>query len=200
VKRVLVALMFVALVAVPAFAGTNPHVRAFITFDPVGHVYSSMPAVGTIVNFYLAFDCYGQGGGLTGVSLVLDIQAGGFVAGAADYTVFHPAAQCVIGGPDVLTGWVIAAPECVHPPVSGIITVAKVPFYYLSPAGNLVILPSPVDGKATVDCNNDLDFFCVLSNGAIGMLPTVPGDPNCVCAPPSAVDDASWGTIKALYR
>ncbi|MBD3348673.1 MAG: hypothetical protein GF400_05710 [Candidatus Eisenbacteria bacterium] len=201
--KVLIALMVLAL-AVPAFAGENPNVRAFVTMDPADYVHTAMPASGDIVNTYLCFDCFGDpavegDGGLTGVSLVLDFLCGGFTAGSADVTIFHPNAQTVVGGPDdVDNGWVIAAPECVVPGPSDIICVGMIPWYYLGP-GEIQILPSPADGKATVDCNNDLDFFCVLSHGALGVDVTTPGDPDCDC-PVSPVEDSTWGAIKSLYR
>jgi hypothetical protein len=194
----------VLALAVPAFGGVNPNVRAFYTFDQAGYVHSDPDApTSTVVNGYLCFDClgdYGDGGGLTGVSLVLDFVAGGFVAGAADVTVFHPNAQTVIGGPDnVASGWVIASPECVVPGPEGIICVAMVPWFYTGPAGDILILANPVDGKATVDCNNDLDFFCVLSHGAIGQEVGTPGDEDCDCQP-DPVEDSTWGAIKSMYR
>jgi hypothetical protein len=194
----------VLAVASTAFAGENPSVRAFYTFDQGGYVHSDPDAVtSTQVLGYLCFDClgdYGQGGGLTGVSLVLDFQCGGFVAGGADVTVFHPSAQTVIGGPDDVTnGWVIAAPECVVPGPTGFICVAMVPWFYTGPAGDVLILPNPVDGQATVDCNNDLDLFCVLSHGAIGQEVQTPGDLDCDCGAVPA-DETTWGAIKSLYR
>ncbi|MFH1502166.1 MAG: hypothetical protein ABIG03_03880 [Candidatus Eisenbacteria bacterium] len=198
--KVLIALMVLAL-AVPAFAGTNPDIRAFVTFDPAGYVHRADPAGGTVVNAYICFDCFPEDplAGLTGVSFIIDYTAGGFTAGAADVTIFHPNAQTVIGGPDnVAVGWVIAAPECVLPGPDGIICVAMVPWFYLSP-GDILIQANPVDGKATVDCNNDLDFFCVLSNGGLGQDPSVPGDVDCDCDP-NPVEDSTWGSIKSLYR
>jgi hypothetical protein len=204
--KFLIALMVLAL-AVPAFAGENPNVRAFVTLDPAGYVHADPAAVGgSIINTYLCFDCFGDpgvegDGGLTGVSLVLDYLAGGFTAGSASVTIFHPSAQTVIGGPDDLAnGWVIAAPECVVPGPTDIICVALIPWYYLGPPGEILILPSPVDGQAAVDCNNDIDIFCVLSHGALGQGVQTPGDLECDCEPPSPVEDSTWGTIKSLYR
>ncbi|MBD3348671.1 MAG: hypothetical protein GF400_05700 [Candidatus Eisenbacteria bacterium] len=203
-KFALIGLMVLAM-SLTAFAGENPNVRAFVTMDPAGYVHTAMPASGDIVNTYLCFDCFGDpgvegDGGLTGISLVLDYTCGGFTAGSADVTIFHPSAQTVVGGPDDLAnGWVIAAPECVVPGPSDIICVAMVPWYYLDPAGDILILPSPADGKATVDCNNDLDVFCVFSHGALGQEVQTAGDADCDClAVP--VDDTTWGAIKSLYR
>jgi hypothetical protein len=201
-KRVLIALAVLAIAAT-AFAGQNPQIRAFITMDPNDYVYSNVNAVpNSINNTYLCFDCFGEGGGITAFSMILDYQCGGFVAGAADITLFGPSAQTVIGGPDNITvGWVVAVPtdECHYPNVDGVVCVAMIPWFYTGPAGDIVILPNPVDGQATVDCLGALDFFCVLSNGALGQVVVTPGDENCDCNP-NAVDNTSWGGIKALYR
>jgi hypothetical protein len=56
-----------------------------------------------------------------------------------------------------------------------------IPWYYLGGPGDILILPNPVDGKAVVDCNNDIDYFCVLSHGAIGQTVQTPGDIDCDC-------------------
>jgi len=207
-KRALIALTVLAL-AVPAFAGVNPNVRMFVTTDPTGYVHSAPDAVaGSVVPVYVCLDClgdYGEGGGITGVSLALDFQCSGF-ANSVDITGFHPSAQTVLGGPDDLAnGWVIAAPECVEPGPEGIICVALVNWFYFeigapTVPGDVVILPSPFDGAAVVDCNNDLDFFCVLSHGAIGQEVVTPGDEDCDCEEQSPVEDSTWGAIKALYR
>ncbi len=186
--RALLFAFLVLLVATTAFAGQNPNIRAFITMAVDDTVYADPDAApNAVTDVYLCFDTFGPSGGLTGVSLVLDFQCGGFVAGAADVSLFHPSAQTVIGGPDNLAqGWVFAAPECVFPGGDGILCVARIPWFYTGTPGDIVILPNPVDGLATVDCNNDIDIFAIRSNGALGQ--EVP------------VEESSWGSIKALYR
>jgi hypothetical protein len=194
------ALLFVSLAlltATTAFAGQNPNITMYVDFDPPNYDFRGDPTANSTIDVYLCCDTFGPGGALRGVSLVLDFTCSGFVAGAADVTVLHPNAQTVIGGPDNLTnGWVVAAPVCVYPSAAGIVTVARIPWFYLGTPGDIVLLPSPVDGKATVDCNNDLDFFCVYSNGGMGQDPSVPGDAGCH----TPVEEQSWGAIKALYR
>jgi hypothetical protein len=195
--RVVALTILAALVATAAFAGQNPAVMMYYDFDPPNQSFRADPAASTVQNGYLVVDMFGPGGGVTGVSLVLDFQCGGFTAGPADVTVFHPSAQTVIGGPDdLVNGWVVAAPECVFPDGDGIVTVAMVPWFYLGTPGDIVLLPSPVDGKAVVDCNNDIDIFCVFSNAAMGQDPATPGDPGCG----TPVEAQTWGAIKALYR
>jgi len=177
------------LLAVSASAGQNPYIRAFVTFVPNGYVHSLPDALpGTVVDAYLCFDTLGEDGhygGMTGVSLVIDFLCSGYPANSADVTVFHPNAWTVVGGPDdTVNGWVIAAPECVYTAPTGILCVARIPWYYLGVPGDILILPGS-EGKATVDCNSGIDFFCVLSHGAIGQDVLTPGDENCDSAFPT---------------
>lgn len=198
-KVVTITILAMLLASTALAQGTNPYIRMFFDFDPPNKLFRSDPAASSVANGYLVAECFGEESGITGVSLVLDFQCGGFTAGPADVTFFHPTAQTVIGGPDdLVNGWVVAAPECVYPDGNGIVTIAKVAWFYTGPPGDIVLLPSPVDGKATVDCNNDLDFFCVLSNSALNQDPVAPGDANCDCGVP--VEKSTWGSIKALYR
>lgn len=185
--RVLVLTSLAVLLATAAFAGQNPDIRCFVTMDTTGYVHSDPDAAASsVVDVYLCFDSFGTGGGLTGVSLTLDFLCGGFVAGSADVSIFHPSAQTVIGGPDdTVNGWVYAAPECVFPNASGVLCTARVPWFYDGNPGDILILEGS-EGFATVDCNNDIDLFTVLSHGAIGQ--EVP------------VEERTWGGIKALYR
>ena len=198
-KRVLIALMVLAL-AVPAIAGQNPRARAFISFDPScetgPYVHQTTAAMMDLVDCYLVVDCLD--GGVRSVSLYWMTDAFG-MAFAADYTVFHPEAVGLVGGPDnAAQGWLIVAPDCVYPNECGIVVIVKQPYFLQAPTGNIDILPSPVDGKMVVDCNFDADVYCVLSNGGINIAPN-PGDPDCDCAP-TAIEDATWGSIKALYQ
>jgi hypothetical protein len=195
-KKVLIALMVLAL-AVPVFAGENPRARAFISFDPsceTGPYVHQTDICSGFVDIYLVVDCLD--GGVRLVSVLW--QTSGFGSPMMpDYTVFHATAQGA-GGPDnTVIGWAISAPDCVYPNECGIVVIVRQQYYAAAP-GTVDILPNPVDGKMIVDCNFDADVYCVLSNGGICMAPN-PGDPDCDCAP-TAVEDATWGSIKALYQ
>ena len=194
-KRVLIALMVLAM-AVPAFAGQNPNARAFISFapdcpDPYVH-YTA--ATSGLVDCYLVVDCFGEDGAMRGISLKWTTS--GF--GMAFAPVFYlPGAQQV-GGPDhVDERWVITGDDCVYPNECGIVVVLNQP-YYVSGAGTITLGPNTVDGQMLVDCLFDADQFCVAGNGGLGMDPP-PGDVDCECTP-SPVEDATWGSIKSLYR
>jgi hypothetical protein len=191
-KSALIALMVLAL-AVPAFAGENPNVRAFVSFtgacpDPYVHYTATTSG---LVDCYLVLDCLG--GGVRTVSLTWTTSGFG-MAFAPTYLL--PDAQ-VIGGPDnPADGWVIASPECTYENECGVVVVLNQP-YFVSAAGTIELGANPVDGKMVVDCNFDADFFCVFQNGGLGM--TAPaGDVDCEAASP--VEDATWGSIKSLYR
>jgi hypothetical protein len=194
-KRALIALMVLAL-AVPAFAGQNPDVRAFVTFvkdcpDPYVH---RTDTVSGLVNIYLLLDCFGEDGGIRTVSLTWTTTGFGMAFAPTYYLV---GAQ-VIGGPDNATdGWVIAAPNCTYPNECGVVPILNQPYFVMGP-GTVTLGPNPVDGQMVVDCNFDFDLFCVLANGGVGM-PAPEGDLDCEC-PIVPVEDKSWGGIKALYR
>jgi len=195
--KYLVAVVMVAVLAVPAFAGENPNARMFVSFDPdcvTGPYVHRTETTDGLVDCYLVVDCLGVA--VRSVSLYW--QTSGFgMAFAADYTVFHPTAQSPVGGPDnAAQGWLIAAPDAVVPNECDIVVIVKQP-YFVSGAGTITILPSPVDGKQIVDSNFDEDFYCVLANGGLGQDPP-PGDDPCECDTP--VEPESWGSIKALYR
>lgn len=185
--RTLVLTLLAALVAATAFAGQNPDIRCYVTMDQADTIFADPVApANAIKNVYLCFDTFGTGGGLTAVSLTLDFQCSGFVAGSADVTIFAPGALTVIGGPDdLVNGWVIGAGQCVTPNASGVVCVAMIPWFYTGTPGDIVILEGS-EGFATVDCNTDIDLFTVRSNGALGQ--EVP------------VEAQTWGGIKALYR
>jgi hypothetical protein len=210
-RRLLVALVILAF-AVPAFAGLNPGVRAFIsmTAPAVTNPYVHQVAYTgeKTYNTYFLIDCLGNtlpppDPALLGARTVSfkwvttpsdpayppDVMA----------ALYYPVGSQVIGGPDQPIGWVIAWPDCMAPTAAGFIRVLRQGYYCYNPL-NIDILPNTTDGKMVVDCLFGADQFCVLSNGGIGVAPN-PGDPGCTCPPPgSAVESTSWGNIKALYR
>ena len=195
-KRALIALMVLA-VAVPAFAGQNPNVRAFISFaadcpDPYVH---RTEAVGGVVDVYLVVDCFGEDGAMRGISLQWTTTGFGM---AFSPTFYLPGAQ-QIGGPDHEDlMWSITGDECVYPNECGIVVVLNQP-YFVSAPGTITLSPNAVDGQMVVDCLFGADQFCVLANGGLGMDPPA-GDPDCECDPASPVEDTTWGSIKSLYR
>ena len=92
----------------------------------------------------------------------------------------------------------MTAGECIYPDGNGMIIVGYVLYYYTGPPGHVRIAAAEIDGRTVLDCNNMVDTYCVAANAGIGADPP-PGDPGCYCGT-VPVENASWGTIKALYR
>lgn len=186
-SRVVLAALAMLVVAVPALAGQNPDVHIFVDFDPPNYVHR-IDSPTNPFDTYLCIDTFGPSGGVRQVSVLW--QTDGFgMAFAADYSMFHAGTQ-VIGAPDnVVDGWVIAAPDCVFPDGTGIVVVAKVPYFMTAGTGTITLLPNPVDDRLVTDCNFAADVWHESSNGGINTDP-----------PQTPVEAASWGSIKALYR
>jgi hypothetical protein len=99
-------------------------------------------------------------------------------------------------------------PTPVYPNANGIIVLGRIryqtPRDRPSRGGSITLVFHAADGRAVVDANNELDFWCVhdvAMNGLSGNFgwdapPTIDGD----CWWPSPVEDATWGSIKAMYR
>ena len=218
-KRALVILAILAF-AVPAFAGLNPGIRAFISFRPncPTITYPTDPYVHQVAftgektyNAYFMLDCFGNtfvppDPALLGARTVsfrwlttpTDINYPPDVMAP----LYYPVGSQAIGGPDQ-DKWVIAWPDCYLATICSngtkIMKVFRQGYYCYVPL-YIDILPNAVDGKMVVDCLFGADQFCVLSNGGVGVTPHA-GDVPCECIPPqSAVENSSWGGIKALYR
>jgi len=216
----LVALVVLAF-AVPAFAGLNPGVRAFISFNPAcpSVTHPEYPYVhqiaftsdGMVANAYFMLDCLGNtipapdpallGARTVSFKWVVTASDPSYPPDALA-AVYYPTDSSAIGGPDQ-SMWVIAWPDCWLATLctyngTKIMKVLKQGYIVHNPM-TIQILPNQTDGKMVVDCLFGADQFCVLANGGVGMVPP-PGDPNCTCPIPSPVESSTWGSIKALYR
>ena len=192
--RSILAFLMVAALCVPAFAGGNPDVQMYISFDQSGagglvHNYTMTPMV--------AFDAYvcvtELDIGLTGVSFaltdVLNDYPGMFAVAAFTNLLDVP-----IG--DVFTGISLASSTC---RTEEVVVVGSL-FLFPSVAGDLCLelKDHPDFPRWVVDCtepDEELDFYCVLAHGTIGAGVCPDGD--CEIVP---VEDSTWGSIKALYR
>ena len=196
-KFALIALMVLAM-SVPAFAGQNPDIRAFISFDPdcvTGPYVHRTEVTSGLVDCYIVFDCFGPDGGMRQFSTTFTTTGFGM---AFAMVHFLPGAQ-VIGAPDnQVLGLVVSGDDCVYPNECGIVVALNQPYFVQAP-GTITLTPNPIDGALVTDCLFAADFYCVLANGGLGMDPP-PGDDPCDCEPPSPVEDSTWGSIKSLYR
>jgi hypothetical protein len=193
--RLVLTVLLTAALAVSASAGLNPDARMYLDFDPPDGVHRIEEPPDPVVNIYVVLDCLGVDSGINGCTIHFERTFG---ATAHDEV-------CLIGffsGGDVEDpefGWyIVTQGECIYPDANGMIIVGYVLYYYTGPPGYVKIAAAEVAGKEVLDCNNMTDVYCVADNAGIGADPP-PGDPGCYCGP-VPVEDASWGTIKSLYR
>ena len=198
--RILVALVVVGLLAMPALAGQNPDIRLFITFTE-GQYDNYIEAPAQYQNIYTCADCLSrtEGEGLWGVAWMFERTFGGTHLAT---TNLLNGTITPIGNPD--TGVAVASGGlCINsdPPGTGIVCLASHLYLYTTP-GTVSLVGHPTDGNVAADCDNVLDEWCVYQNGALGAGQVPPdGDPDCQeCPEPNPVEDATWGTIKAMYR
>ena len=193
-KRMLVVGLVLAF-ACTAFAGGNPNVQAYISFDQSGaggliHEYTTTPYVTFNAYFVLAeLDL-----GMTVVSFKLSnpsVDCPGKFAPPSFVNLLP--GNLAIGTWD--TGVAIASTEC----MAGVVPVGYLSLFPLNDVPCcLQIQDHPTEPRWVVDCNQpfgEVDYYCVLAHGSIdgGVCPE--GD--CVTSP---VEDATWGGIKALYQ
>ncbi len=191
-RYVLIAIAVVALCA-PAFAGGNPDVRCYVSFDQSG---AGAPVHEYTMTQYVGFDAYfcftGLDMGLTVVTFRINnpmTEYPGLFA-SQSFTSLLPV---MVGDP--FLGMSLAATECQTD------EIVLVGFLNLFPTAVgpacVEILEDPDFPLWVVDCtqpNGLVDFYCVLQNGAIDGADCLGGD----C--PDPVEASTWGGIKALYR
>jgi len=187
--RTFLTIIMLAAIAVPAFAGGNPDVIGYIDFDPPDRVHTYMPVPYETFN---AFICFGDlTDGLTSASFminnVLDDCPGVF--SPPSFTNILPG-DLAIG--NYLTGITVAATECMPGPD---VCVGYVTLFYLGGECCLKLMEHPDFPRWVLDCDEvepQIDEYTLIANGDIGA-------PD-ICEPISPVEDATWGTIKAMYK
>ena len=182
----------IMLVACSAFAGGNPNVKGYITFDPAGMVHEAMPAPYTTINAYICFTDLDMG--LTSASFrVTDVAA-------VCPGVFSPPSfvnllpgDLAIG--NVFTGITVASTGCEAPPT---VCVGYVSLFYLLEGSCCVeLLDHPEYPRWVTDCNDpaEVDYYCIIAHGSVAGAVCPDGD--CDQNP---VENETWGGIKSLYR
>jgi hypothetical protein len=196
-KRVLTALMILAIAA-PAFALENPDVRLFLdATNPPSGVAEVHPEMQEIFDVFIVLDCFGENGGTRGVGVLFDRTFVGVLLGD---TNLLPGGINLGDAEDPVGGLaIVAGAECGYPDVNGVVVMASVSYMYLGAPGTITVVPNPVSGREVLDCGNVPDYFCVAGNFGVSMPPPDP-EPDCDCEPPNPVEDATWGSIKGLYR
>jgi hypothetical protein len=181
--RAIAIAALICLVAAPAFAGDNPNVKAYISFDPAGDETQNavMPTPYTTVNAYF---CLGSiDGGMTVVSFLLNnamAECPGVMATQA-FVNLMPGGLAI--GDPFAGGVTIASTECMtmDPVVVGYGT-----YFYLGGECCIQILDHLDYPRWVVDCNEPglVDYYCVLGHGSVGGAICPPGD----CPPPGVPD------------
>ena len=183
-KRLLIVGMVLAMASL-AFAGGNPDVQAYVSFDQSGdggleHSYTMTQYMG--FNAYFCFSDLDMG--LTVVSFMINnpIAECPGLFGSQSFTNLL---DIIVGDP--YTGMSLASTTCRPGPV---VVVGYLNLFPIAVGDcSVMILDDPDFPRWVVDCttpNGEVDFYTVLSHGYIGEA--------------SPVEDSSWGSIKALYR
>ena len=185
-KHLLIAGL-VMLVATMAFAGGNPNGVGYIDFDPPNRVHSVMPPPYTSV---LAYVCFGDlDMGMAGVSFMINDTVADCpgVIGLANFTNILPG-DLAIG--NYLTGITLASTECM---TDTDVCVAYIELFYLGGGCCVVLLDHPDYPQWLLDCNDpaQIDFYQLIAHGSIG---------GAECPDITPVEDATWGSIKAMYK
>lgn len=208
-KYVLIALALAAL-CVPAFAqdGDNTTVKAFIHITPdaapvvptnnltVTNVLMS-PTAYTSHRAYLGLTDLSTGFTVISFRLTNVMTSCPGVFGAASFVNLMPG-NLVIGNPFDEIGATIASTNCLTAPFQ---IVGYASLFYLADTGScqIDILDHGQYPRWVVDCNTPgkVNYYCVWLNGGFG---TAASSGDVECAANTPVEDATWTSIKALYR
>ncbi len=185
---------FAIALVVPVSGGENPHVRAYLDFDPPNYVHAAELELYTTTYLYLCLDNAEQG--VSSLSFRL-----------SDFTEEYPGVFAPPGWGEVL--WPSDLPTC--GPFMGMtisphecqLGVPENPAYrlslfYLGGSCCIQLLDHDDWPRWVVDCGEpygEVDLYCVLAHASVGGAECPEGD--CVPVP---VENATWATIKGLYR
>ena len=213
-KYVLIAFAVVAMCA-PAFAqGLNPTAKMFVHVtdgttpvlptDNLTVVNTFSPTAFTTVRAYIGVTDFTNLSSLVFRLTDVLVSFPG-VVGTQSFTNLLPgnlAIGNVFGnGLGNASDGISLATECATGPF---VLAGYVEYFYLGGDFTIEILDhenTQYDWEGwIVDCQEpgQVDMWCVWLNGAIGAATPPPGDAECEANTP--VEDATWGSIKALYR
>ena len=164
----------------------------YVDFDPPNAVHRLDPAVYTTFQAYLMLDLTQSAmNGLTSISFKLEYTPG--MSTPPAFTNLLPG-DLSIG--IVEDGITLASTDCMtdYPVPIGVLDM-----FYLGTPGEIMILDHPQFPRWLTDCNEpgEVYYYCVYSDGGVGMDPTVTGGADCGMNP---VEEISWTSIKAMYR
>lgn len=163
------AIVFVALVVLVsgAWAGDNPDVSAFISFQQNWRLQHTHPLPGSTVHAYVTFS--GIDGGVTGVTFRLtDVMAEyPGVFSSCEFRLLD-VADISIGDP--YTGVWVALDGCEFPPYGDALSVAELRLEYVGGEACIQLLDHPEYPRWVCDCNDpgQFDYYYVEAHGTVG--------------------------------
>jgi hypothetical protein len=193
----IVTVCAVLMLAVAAFAGQNPNIYAYVSFDPAGDEAQSAvtPTAYTTVSAYVCLGCIE--GGVTVVSFGLNNALAEYpgVFATQQFTNLMPGGLAI--GDPFVGGVTIASTECL---VTDPVIVGYGSYFYLGGNGCIKIVDHGTYPRWVVDCQQPgvQDYYCLKGHGTVGAAVCTDGLETCDCDSP--VEAETWGGIKALYK
>ncbi len=190
--RTALVIIVVAACSISAVAGDNPDCQMCIDFSGTATSWSDVQSR-IDPDLYEPFDAYIC---IYGINAFAGICFAGYVTpGMSAATGF----SCLLPGCFVWGAWdegvALASSDC-H--TERFLYVAKISLVYLSTPGDVMILDHPEYPRWVIDCEGaEADFYCVWMHGGVGK-DALEGDEECFPVVP--VEDATWGSVKAIYR
>jgi len=190
--RTLIVIAAVVAFALPATAGSNPDCQVCIDFSGTANSWDDVQSRVDPV-LYEPIDAYIC---VYGINAFAGICFTGYITpGVSIATGFTSLLPGITAG-SWDTGVVITSYEC-H--TERFLCVAKLSLVYNGTPGDIVVLDHPEYPRWVIDCSDpgELDFYCVWMHGGV-CKDALEGDEECFPVVP--VEDATWGSVKALYR
>ncbi len=188
-----------------AIAGGNADCGVFVDFNGAVTDWYSLrpgswdnaiyPQAGDTIDVYLGmFQCRGGGEDppelyLQNVSFSVDLDPASFTLLDWENLLPNP---FTLGAPE--TGAIFVTWGCL---TEAIVYFARLSLEYSGQPGDVIIADHPSWPRWVVDCDTELDYYCIGTHGGVGKAP-VPGEWGCFSSTP--VESTTWGSIKALYR
>jgi hypothetical protein len=189
-KAVIPLLLVLATVTL-ASGGQNPRVFAYVDFDPPHGVHRVDPELYEVVHAHFMLDCIQ--GDFSNISVALYVSPEMSLNTGYDNALPNG----FYLGDGFEEGITIGSFDCLS---ESPLAFAIAHIVYSGVPGDVMIIDHPTWPRWVVDCSQpypDVDYYCLLSQGGVGKDPEPTGE---MCGCPTPVEDASWGSIKALFR
>ena len=192
--RTSIVIAVVAAFALSASAGSNPDCQVCIDFSGTATSWSDVQSRidPDLYEMFDAYFCIYGINGFRGICFTGYVTPG--MSSNTRFTSLLPG-NISIGPWDV--GISMASTDC-H--TERFLYLARLDLIYTGTPGDIMILVHPDWPRWVMDCHEpsaEVDFYCVWMHGGVGK-DALEGDDECFPVVP--VEDATWGTIKSMYR